>query len=211
MTQVLKAVTATKKVAPKKVAKVLTQKQEANIVLNKIISLGNNPTEKEQKNLIKDLKLNNQLEIAKNLSEFATMKIKENKKVLTQEQKDAIAKKRALNPQFANLQSAKRKVENLEYKKDLKKILIEVKRTTTLNNVDTKSIENLVLHNQCKVAINYLLKNEAKYLPLLKQVVRTSKSGLYSPYFAEQTIQKIVKMKLNDGKSFESSLLTLKK
>ena len=58
---------------------------------------------------------------------------------------------------------------------------------------------------------NYLLKNEAKYLPLLKQVVRKSKSGLYSPYFAEQTIQKIVKMKLNDGKSFESSLLNLKK
>ena len=73
----------------------------------------------------------------------ATKKVATKKvaKVLTQEQKDAIAKKRALNPQFANLQSAKRKVENLEYKKDLKKILIEVKRTTTLNNVDTKSIE----------------------------------------------------------------------
>ena len=117
----------------------------------------------------------------------ATKKVATKKvaKVLTQEQKDAIAKKRALNPQFANLQSAKRKVENLEYKKDLQ--------------------------NQCKVAINYLLKNEAKYLPLLKQVVRTSKSGLYSPYFAEQTIQKIVKLKLNDGKSFEHSLRDLKK
>ena len=133
------------------------------------------------------------------------------RKPLTKAQKLEQAKKRALNPQFATLQSAKRKVENLEYKKDLKKILIEVKRTTTLNNVETKSLENLVLHNQCKVAINYLLKNHAKYLPLLKQVVRTSKSGLYSPYFAEQTIQKIVKLKLNDGKSFESSLLTLKK
>ena len=143
----------------------------------------------------------------------ATKKVATKKvaKVLTQKQKNAIAKKRALNPQFANLQSAKRKVENLEFKKDLKKILIEVKRTTTLNNVDTKSIENMVLQNECKVAINYLLKNEAKYLPLLKQVVRKSKSGLYSPYFAEQTIQKIVKLKLNDGKSFESSLLNLKK
>tara|TARA_R110000737_G_scaffold345626_2_gene374404 strand:+ start:73 stop:540 length:468 start_codon:yes stop_codon:yes gene_type:complete len=143
----------------------------------------------------------------------ATKKVATKKvaKVLTQEQKDAIAKKRALNPQFANLQSAKRKVENLEYKKDLKKILIEVKRTTTLNNVDTKSIENMVLQNQCKVAINYLLKNETKYLPMLKKVVRTSKSGLYSPYFAEQTIQKIVKMKLNDGQSFEHSLRDLKK
>ena len=143
----------------------------------------------------------------------ATKKVATKKvaKVLTQKQRDAIAKKRALNKSFANVQSAKRKVENLEYKKDLKKILIEVKRTTTLNNVDTKSLENLVLHNQCKVAINYILKNETKYLPLLKQVVRTSKSGLYIPYFAEQTIQKIVKMKLNDGKRFESSLLTLKK
>ena len=143
----------------------------------------------------------------------ATKKVATKKvaKVLTQKQKDAIAKKRALNKSFANVQSAKRKVENLEYKKDLKKILIEVKRTTTLNNVDTKSLENLVLHNQCKVAINYLLKNEAKYLPLLKQVVRTSKSGLYSPYFAEQTIQKIVKLKLNDGQSFEHSLRDLKK
>ena len=138
-------------------------------------------------------------------------KVAPKKKVLTQKQKDAIAKKRALNPQFANLQSAKRKVENLEYKKDLKKILLEVKRTSTLNNVDTKSIENMVIHNQCKVAINYLLKNESKYLPLLKNVVRTSKSGLYSPYFAEQTIQKIVKMQMHDGKTFEHSLRDLKK
>ena len=160
MTQVLKAVTAPKKVATKKV----TPKKKAT-----------------------------------------------KKRVLAKQEKEAIAKKRALNPQFATLQSAKRKVENLEYKKDLKKILIEVKRTTTLNNVETKSLENLVIHNQCKVAINYLLKNEAKYLPLLKQVVRTSKSGLYSPYFAEQTIQKIVKLKLNDGQSFERSLINLKK
>ena len=145
------------------------------------------------------------------VKKVVTTKKATKKKVLTQKQKDAIAKKRALNPQFANLQSARRKVENLEYKKDLKKILIEVKRTTTLNNVDTKSIENMVLQNQCKVAINYLLKNETKYLPLLKQVVRTSKSGLYSPYFAEQTIQKIVKLKLNDGQSFEHSLRDLKK
>jgi hypothetical protein len=142
----------------------------------------------------------------------ATPKKKATKKrVLTKQEKEAIAKKRALNPQFATLQSARRKVENLEYKKDLKKILIEVKRTTTLNNVDTKSLENLVLQNQCKVAINYLLKNHAKYLPLLKKVVRTSKSGLYSPYFAEQTIQKIVKLKINNGQSFEHSLRDLKK
>ena len=158
----------------------------------------------------------------KSVKKVVTAKKVGPKKVLTTEeillmdtlhkkQKDAIAKKRALNPQFANVQSARRKVENLEYKKDLKKILIEVKRTSTLNNVDTKSIENMVIHNQCKAAINYLLKNESKYLPLLKNVVRTSKSGLYSPYFAEQTIQKIVKMQINDGKSFENSLRDLKK
>ena len=158
----------------------------------------------------------------KSVKKVVTAKKVGPKKVLTTEeillmdtlhkkQKDAIAKKRALNPQFANVQSARRKVENLEYKKDLKKILIEVKRTSTLNNVDTKSIENMVIHNQCKAAINYLLKNESKYLPLLKNVVRTSKSGLYSPYFAEQTIQKIVKMQINDGKSFEHSLRDLKK
>ena len=158
----------------------------------------------------------------KSVKKVVTAKKVGPKKVLTTEEiflmdtlhkkrKDAIAKKRALNPQFANVQSARRKVENLEYKKDLKKILIEVKRTSTLNNVDTKSIENMVIHNQCKAAINYLLKNESKYLPLLKNVVRTSKSGLYSPYFAEQTIQKIVKMQINDGKSFEHSLRDLKK
>ena len=147
----------------------------------------------------------------KSVKKVVTAKKVAPKKVLTQKQKDAIAKKRALNKSFANVQSAKRKVENLEYKKDLKKILIEVKRTTTLKNVNTKSLENLVMHNQCKVAINYLLKNEAKYLPLLKNVVRTSKSGLYSPYFAEQTIQKIVKMQMHDGKTFEHSLRDLKK
>ena len=148
MTQVLKAVTATKKVATKKVAKVLTQKQ-----------------------------------------------------------KDAIAKKRALNPQFANLQSARRKTEKDAFKTDALLCLIEVKRTAKLDNVNTKSHENIAYQNECKKAINFLTaeKNRAKFLPLLSKAVRTYK-GAFVVYYFEQLIQKITKMQIDKGLDFETSL-----
>jgi len=128
-------------------------------------------------------------------------------KVLTQKQKDAIAKKRALNPQFANLQSARRKTEKDAFKTDALLCLIEVKRTAKLDNVNTKSHENIAYQNECKKAINFLTaeKNRAKFLPLLSKAVRTYK-GAFVVYYFEQLIQKITKMQIDKGLDFETSL-----
>ena len=129
------------------------------------------------------------------------------KKVLTQEQKDAIAKKRALNPQFANVQSAKRKTEKNAYKTDAVLCLLEVKRTATLNNVNVSSYENIAYQNECKKAINFLTseKNKAKFIPLLSEAVTLIK-GNFNVYRFEQLIQGITKLQIEKGLDFETSL-----
>jgi len=135
-------------------------------------------------------------------------KVVKAKKVLTQDQKDAIAKKRALNPQFANVQSAKRRTEKDAYKTDAVLCLLEVKRTATLNNVNVSSYENIAYQHECKKAINFMLKDEAnknKFLPLLSEAVRTYKNSFVVYYF-EQLIQKVVKLKIDKNFDFETSL-----
>ena len=135
-------------------------------------------------------------------------KVVKAKKVLTQEQKEAIAKKRALNPQFANVQSAKRRTEKDAYKTDAVLCLLEVKRTATLNNVNVSSYENIAYQNECKKAINFMLKNDEnknKFLPLLSEAVRTYK-GAFVVYYFEQLIQKIVKLKMDKNFDFITSL-----
>ena len=135
-------------------------------------------------------------------------KVVKAKKVLTQEQKEAIAKKRALNPQFANVQSAKRRTEKDAYKTDAVLCLLEVKRTATLNNVNVSSYENIAYQKECKKAINFMLKNDEnknKFLPLLTEAVRTYK-GAFVVYYFEQLIQKIVKLKIDKNFDFITSL-----
>jgi len=129
------------------------------------------------------------------------------RKPLTKAQKLEQAKKRALNPQFANVQSARRKTEKDAFKTDALLCLIEVKRTAKLDNVNTKSHENIAYQNECKKAINFLTaeKNRAKFLPLLSKAVRTYK-GAFVVYYFEQLIQKITKMQIDKGLDFETSL-----
>ena len=129
------------------------------------------------------------------------------KRVLTDAQKQAQAKKRALNPQFANVQSARRKTEKDAYKTNALLCLLEVKRTAKLDNVNTKSHQNIAYQNECKKAINFLTaeKNKGKFLPLLSEAVRTYK-GAFVVYYFEQLIQKITKMQIDRGLDFETSL-----
>jgi len=129
------------------------------------------------------------------------------KKVVSEATKKAMAKKRALNPQFANVQSARRRTEKDAYKTDAILCLLEVKRTAKLDNVNTKSHENITYQNECKKAINYLTadKNKAKFLPLITEAVRTYK-GAFVVYYFEQLIQKITKMQIDKGLDFETSL-----
>tara|TARA_Y100000385_G_scaffold32219_1_gene30299 strand:+ start:187 stop:669 length:483 start_codon:yes stop_codon:yes gene_type:complete len=127
------------------------------------------------------------------------------RKPLTKAQKEAIAKKRALNPQFANVQSAKRRTEKNAYKTDAILCLLEVKRTATLNNVNVSSYENKAYQNECKKAINFMVKNQDKFLPLLTEAVRTYK-GDFVVYYFEQLIQKVVKLKMDKNFDFVTSL-----
>jgi len=130
-----------------------------------------------------------------------------NRKPLTKEQKEAQAKKRALNPQFANVQSARRKTEKNAYKTDAMLCLLEVKRTAKLDNVSTKSYKNIAYQNECKKAINFLTseKNKAKFIPLLSEAVTLIK-GNFNVYRFEQLIQRITKMQIEKGLDFETSL-----
>ena len=128
-----------------------------------------------------------------------------NRKPLTKAQKEAIAKKRALNPQFANVQSAKRKTEKNAYKTDAILCLLEVKRTASLDNVNVSSYENKAYQNECKKAINFMVKNQDKFLPLLTEAVRTYK-GAFVVYYFEQLIQKVVKLKIEKNFDFVTSL-----
>lgn len=136
---------------------------------------------------------------------ISTAKKAVNRKPLTKAQKEAQAKKRALNPQFANVQSAKRRTEKNAFKTDAILCLLEVKRTATLNNVNVSSYENKAYQNECKKAINFMVKNQDKFLPLLTEAVRTYK-GAFVVYYFEQLIQKITKMQIEKGLDFETSL-----
>ena len=129
------------------------------------------------------------------------------KKVISEATKKAMAKKRALNPQFANVQSARRRTEKDAYKTDAILCLLEVKRTAKLDNVNTKSHENIEYQNECKKAINFLTseKNKAKFIPLLSEAVTLIK-GNFNVYRFEQLIQRITKMQIEKGLDFETSL-----
>lgn len=127
------------------------------------------------------------------------------RKPLTKAQKEAQAKKRALNPQFANVQSAKRKTEKNAYKTDAILCILEVKRTASLDNVNVSSYENKAYQNECKKAINFMVKNQDKFLPLLSEAVRTYK-GAFVVYYFEQLIQKVVKLKIEKNFDFVTSL-----
>jgi len=134
-------------------------------------------------------------------------KVAPKKRVITQKQKDEQAKKRALNPQFANVQSARRKTEKDAYKTSALLCLIEVKRTAKLENVDTNSHKNIAYQNECKKAINFLTseKNKSKFLPLLAEAV-TKIKGSFNVYRFEQLIQRITKYQIEKGLNFETSL-----
>ena len=129
------------------------------------------------------------------------------KKVISEATKKAMAKKRALNPQFANVQSARRRTEKDAYKTDAILCLLEVKRTAKLDNVNTKSHENIEYQHECKKAINFLTseKNKAKFIPLLSEAVTLIK-GNFNVYRFEQLIQRITKMQIEKGLDFETSL-----
>jgi hypothetical protein len=107
-----------------------------------------------------------------------------------------MAKKRKLNPQFAIVQSNRRKAQNLEVRTSLINTLIEVKKDTNIK-IDLTSVENKVYLKECKVLINYIIKNRNEFLPLLMPLVRVTKKGHFVKFYTEQAIQKVVKLKMS--------------
>tara|TARA_R110000823_G_scaffold91350_1_gene201395 strand:+ start:308 stop:808 length:501 start_codon:yes stop_codon:yes gene_type:complete len=132
-------------------------------------------------------------------------KVVTKRKPQTEIQKLATAKKRALNPQWANVQSAKRKTENNAFKTDAILCLIEVRRTASLTNVNVESHENIAYQKECKIAINFMVKNKTEFLPLLENAV-TKIKGNFNVYRFEQLVQRIVKYKLEKSMDFKTSL-----
>ena len=94
--------------------------------------------------------------VAKTVNTKTVKKVVAKRKPQTEAQKQATAKKRALNPQFANVQSAKRRTEKDAFKTDAILCLLEVKRTAGLTNVNTKSYKNIVYQNECKNSTLFL-------------------------------------------------------
>ena len=117
------------------------------------------------------------------------------KKTISKATLKARAEKRRLNPQFSIVQSNRRKAQNEEIKTSLINTLIEVKKDTNIN-IDLNSVQNKVYLKECKTLINYIIKNKSEFLPLLMPLVRTTKKGHFVKFYTEQTIQKVVKLKM---------------
>tara|TARA_R110001606_G_scaffold380145_1_gene540521 strand:+ start:117 stop:602 length:486 start_codon:yes stop_codon:yes gene_type:complete len=146
--------------------------------------------------------------VAKTVNTKTVKKVVAKRKPQTEAQKQATAKKRALNPQWANVQSAKRKTEKDIFKTNPIACLIEVKRTASLTNVNVDSHLNLDYQKQCKIAINFMVKNKAEFLPLLENAV-TKIKGNFNVYRFEQLVQRIVKYKIEKGMEFKTSLTAI--
>ena len=123
------------------------------------------------------------------------------KKSISKATLKAMAKKRKLNPQFAIVQSNRRKAQNLEVRTSLINTLIEVKKDTNIK-IDLTSVENKVYLKECKVLINYIIKNRNEFLPLLMPLVRTTKKGHFVKFYTEQAIQKVVRLKMSKNMDY---------
>ena len=133
----------------------------------------------------------------------SVQKVVKAKKTISKATKEAMAKKRALNPQFAIVQSNRRKAQNLEVRTSLINTLIEVKKDTSIQ-IDLSSVENKVYLKECKTLINYITKaeNRSKFLPLLMPLVRVTKKGHFVKFYTEQAIQKVVKLKMTKNMDY---------
>ena len=123
---------------------------------------------------------------------------------LTNDQAKAAAKaKREANPQFANVQSKKRKFNEYAIAMSIESTLMAVKNISVAFTDVEKDYENALYQAECKKFVNWLLnKKNEKVLSEFARVYfvgkkdKKSKNGLFSLYRVEQMVQKIVR--LND-------------
>ena len=120
------------------------------------------------------------------------------RKPLTEAQKNEQAKKRALNPTFANAVSQANKKDILSMKTDFKLSLLEAKRKANLlEDVNLDTIENLVFINSCKAYINKMLrKGNENTVESFKKLNKLNRFGAYQTNWILSNISKEVKNSL---------------
>ena len=127
-------------------------------------------------------------------------------KKLTEAQKIANAKKRALNPNIANVISSAMKKNETETKASFKAMLIRTKSASELiDNLDLTSIENMDYITKCKALINKLtrtkkgvLVNENDFVEFEK-VNKRNKSGNFQINWIAFNISRVVKAQIKDS------------
>lgn len=122
------------------------------------------------------------------------------RKPLTKAQKEMQAKKRALNPTFANAVSQANKKDILKMKTDFKLSLLEAKRKANLlEDINLDAIENLVFINICKSYINKMLrKGNEKDIEIFKKMNKLNRFGTYQTNWILSNISYIVKAKIKE-------------
>lgn len=134
------------------------------------------------------------------------------KKTISPETKAKIAAKRKANPQFAHIQSSVRKAQENEKLQDAQKTLLDSKKTLSNWKVlDGKeilsNIENEAFLSKCKTFINFATKDANKAtLDNFAKLAKVNKKGLYSVYNFEQNVQKVVKLTVKKGFSYDEAI-----
>jgi hypothetical protein len=139
-------------------------------------------------------------------------KVKKGKK-LTEEQKIANAKKRALNPNIANVISSAIKKHEIETKKSFKAMLIRTKKSSELiDNLDLSSVENLAYINKCKALINRLTrpKNQSEFIEFEK-INKRNKYGNFQINYIAFNVSRVVKAQIKDSNLTVIQAITVSK
>ena len=128
--------------------------------------------------------------------------------------KDEIKAKRLLNPQFSHVLSKQKKQNIKDYKSNAKAVFIGTKNiVSTISETSYNIYENANLIEKCKAFINFVTKtnkngeivNVYLYDTIIKNV-RTTKNGDYNEFYFAQLIQKVVKLSIDKGHDFTTSL-----
>ena len=135
-------------------------------------------------------------------------------KVKVIKSKEEIKAKRLLNPQFSHVLSKQKKQNEKDFKGNAKAVFIATKNIVgTIQESSYNVFENANLIEKCKGFINFVTKtnksgeivNVYLYDTIINNV-RTTKSGFYNEFYFAQLIQKVVKLSIDKGHDFTTSL-----
>lgn len=122
------------------------------------------------------------------------LKVKSVTKVLTPKQKEKLAEKRRLNPQFSHAVSKAYKKDLNEIKTVFTRSLIESKKRVDLLKVkELTEIQNKTFIANCVKCINYIVKTNDLYT-LFEQSVTKNKYGNFQINYNLNLVSKIVKI-----------------